>query len=128
MIDSVDEADLSSDTAGQWDGFVAATPGGDLVQTTAWAESKRAIGFETLPVTTRSGAALIGGAQIVVKRFGSLGALAYVARGPLLAPGQGDRLGSPAGASSTLTISGPSSASMRVTPAPARYWPRSSTR
>ena len=41
----------------------------------------------------RAGATLIGGAQIVVRRFGPLGAVAYVARGPLLASGYGDRAG-----------------------------------
>lgn len=93
VIDSVDGAALSSAKAGQWDEFVAGAPGGDLVQTTAWAESKRALGFGTLAVAVRAGAALIGGAQIVVTRFGPLGALAYIARGPLLAPGHGDRAG-----------------------------------
>ena len=92
-IDSMDGAELSSARPDQWDRFVAATPGGDLVQTTSWAESKRALGFETVLVAVWAGPALIGGAQIVVKRFGPLGALAYVARGPLLAPGHSDRAG-----------------------------------
>jgi lipid II:glycine glycyltransferase (peptidoglycan interpeptide bridge formation enzyme) len=93
VIDRRDGAEFGSVTAGEWDGFVAAAPGGDLVQTTAWAEFKRALGFETVVAVVRAGAALIGGAQIVVKRFGLLGAVAYVARGPLLAPGHADRGG-----------------------------------
>jgi lipid II:glycine glycyltransferase (peptidoglycan interpeptide bridge formation enzyme) len=87
VIDSADRVEFRSATAGQWDEFVAGAPGGDLVQTTAWAESKRALGFETLAAAVRAGAGFIGGAQIVVKRFGPLGAVAYVARGPLLACG-----------------------------------------
>jgi lipid II:glycine glycyltransferase (peptidoglycan interpeptide bridge formation enzyme) len=72
-----------------WDEFVVATPGGDLVQTTAWAEAKRSQGFEVLAVTVGAGSALGGGAQIVAKRLGPLGAVGYVARGPLMAPGGG---------------------------------------
>jgi peptidoglycan pentaglycine glycine transferase (the first glycine) len=93
VIDAVDGAEFGSATAGEWDGFVAAAPGGDLVQTTAWADFRRALGFETFAVAVRSGAALIGGAQVVVRHFGRLGALAYIARGPLLTPGDADRAG-----------------------------------
>jgi lipid II:glycine glycyltransferase (peptidoglycan interpeptide bridge formation enzyme) len=89
-VDSAEGAELGLAIARQWDEFVVGAPGGDLVQTTGWAESKRALGFEILPVVVSAGAALLGGAQIVVKRFGPLGALAYVARGPLLACGHGD--------------------------------------
>jgi lipid II:glycine glycyltransferase (peptidoglycan interpeptide bridge formation enzyme) len=67
----------------QWDQFVEATPGGDLVQTTAWAQTKRALGFEVCRVTLRRGDEISGGAQIVVKRFGPLGGVGYIARGPL---------------------------------------------
>jgi lipid II:glycine glycyltransferase (peptidoglycan interpeptide bridge formation enzyme) len=89
VIDSAEVAEAGWANAGEWDEFVARAPGGDLVQTTAWAESKRALGFEVLAAPVRAGTALVGGAQIVVKRLGPLGALAYVARGPLLACGCG---------------------------------------
>jgi lipid II:glycine glycyltransferase (peptidoglycan interpeptide bridge formation enzyme) len=69
----------------QWDRFVGATPGGDLVQTSSWSEAKRALGFETCMVTARRGGELIGGALMVIKRFGPFG-VAYIARGPLLSP------------------------------------------
>jgi lipid II:glycine glycyltransferase (peptidoglycan interpeptide bridge formation enzyme) len=71
---------------GGWDAFVAATPGGDVVQSTAWAEAKRALGFEVEPVVVRRGGDIVGGARIVIRRFGALGGVGYVARGPLLAP------------------------------------------
>jgi hypothetical protein len=93
VIDSADRVEASSAEAQQWDQFVAGAPGGDLVQTTGWADSKRALGFEAFGVAVRAGATLIGGAQTVVRRFGPLGAVAYVARGPLLASGYGDRAG-----------------------------------
>jgi hypothetical protein len=38
-----------------WDAFVAAAPGGDLVQSTAWAAAKRALGFEAHQTTMRGG-------------------------------------------------------------------------
>ena len=69
----------------QWDRFVAATPGGDLVQTNLWAKAKCSLGLETCGVVLRDGDRIIGGAQIVLKRFGPLGAVGYVARGPLIA-------------------------------------------
>jgi lipid II:glycine glycyltransferase (peptidoglycan interpeptide bridge formation enzyme) len=70
-----------------WDRFVAAAAGGDLVQSTAWAEAKRALGFAVEPVVVRRGGEIVGGAQIVIRRVGPLGGVGYVARGPLAAPG-----------------------------------------
>lgn len=71
----------------EWDRFVATVPGGDVVQTTAWAHAKRATGFEVTRVVSRRGdGTIVGGGFVVMKRFGPLGAVGYVARGPLLAP------------------------------------------
>jgi lipid II:glycine glycyltransferase (peptidoglycan interpeptide bridge formation enzyme) len=69
-----------------WEAFVAATPGGDLVQSGHWAAAKRAAGFEVAFVARRARERLVGGAHLVMRRFGPLGALGYVSRGPLLAP------------------------------------------
>ena len=53
--------------AATWDGFVEATPGGDLVQTSAWGRSKRAIGLGTCLVVVRDqGGEIAGGALIVL--------------------------------------------------------------
>jgi lipid II:glycine glycyltransferase (peptidoglycan interpeptide bridge formation enzyme) len=71
--------------AKQWDRFVLATPGGDLAQTTAWAQAKRALGFETCQIDLRHDGEIIAVALLVIRRFGRLGAVAYVARGPLVA-------------------------------------------
>ena len=71
--------------ADPWDQFVVAAPGGDLVQTDVWIKAKCLLGFETCRVVLREGDRLIGGAQIVLKRFGPLGAVGYIARGPLIA-------------------------------------------
>jgi Acetyltransferase (GNAT) domain len=72
----------------QWDRFVMTAPGGDLVQTNVWAKAKGLLGLETCRVVVREGDRIIGGAQIVLKGFGPLGAVGYVPRGPLTA---GDR-------------------------------------
>ena len=75
----------SRSEAEEWDAFVAAVPGGDLVQTAAWAETKKALGFEACLVLVRDGGALVGGGHIIIKRFGPLGGIGYMARGPLMA-------------------------------------------
>jgi lipid II:glycine glycyltransferase (peptidoglycan interpeptide bridge formation enzyme) len=78
-------SEASRAEAEEWDAFVEAAPGGDLVQTAAWAETKKALGFEACLVLLREGAALAGGAHIIIKRFGPLGGIGYMARGPLMA-------------------------------------------
>lgn len=77
------------DYAPDWDLFVASCPGDNLVQTAAWANSKRRLGFLTRNVVLRENGAIVDGASIIIKRFGPLGAVGYVARGPLL--GRADR-------------------------------------
>lgn len=77
-----------STTADRWDQFVEATPGGDLVQTTAWAQTKRALGFEACELVSHRGDEIVAGGQIVIKRFGPLGGIGYIARGPLVSDGE----------------------------------------
>jgi lipid II:glycine glycyltransferase (peptidoglycan interpeptide bridge formation enzyme) len=84
-VRSVAWFEASRSDAAEWDAFVEAAPGGDLVQTTAWAETKRALGFEACLVLVRDGDVLIGGGHIIIKRFGPLGGIGYMARGPLMA-------------------------------------------
>ena len=80
------ETDRRLDTqAAAWDAFVEATPGGDLVQTSAWGRSKRAIGLGTRLVVVRDGGGEIaGGALILLKRVAPGLCAGSVARGPLL--------------------------------------------
>lgn len=79
-------SDASATVDSTWEAFVAATPGGDLVQSGHWAGVKRAAGFQVAFVALRAQARIVGGAHLVIRRFGPLGALGYVSRGPLLAP------------------------------------------
>lgn len=76
-----------------WDRRVAAWPGGDLVQTARWAATKRALGFTMAHAVLPGPDGPEGGAWITIRRFGPLGAVGYVARGPLLAPGRESRAG-----------------------------------
>jgi lipid II:glycine glycyltransferase (peptidoglycan interpeptide bridge formation enzyme) len=77
-------SELRSSDAERWDEFVAVTPGGDLIQTTPWAQAKSALGFEVCQVISRRGDEIAAGGQIVIKRFGPLGGVGYIARGPLV--------------------------------------------
>ena len=68
-----------------WDRFVAATRGGDIVQSSGWARAKRAIGFDICHVVCRRQGTLAGGALVVIKRLGPI-KVGYIARGPLISP------------------------------------------
>ena len=68
-----------------WDQFVGKTPGGDILQTTAWAETKKALGFSVGQIVLARNGEITGGGQIIVKRIGTPGGIGYIARGPLLA-------------------------------------------
>ena len=71
-----------------WDGFVASAPGGDIVQNVAWAEAKRSLGFEAYRMTVRDDDdRVLAGVQLLMRRLGPLGAVGYIARGPLLVRG-----------------------------------------
>jgi hypothetical protein len=69
-----------------WDEFAARCPGGDLLQTTAWATTKRAIGQETSLLTLRHGPRIVGGGVIIARRFLGGIRVGYVPRGPLFDP------------------------------------------
>jgi hypothetical protein len=67
-----------------WNAFAGLQPGDTVVQTTAWSEAKRRLGYDVAHAVVGSAAAVSGGAQIVIRRLGPLAAVGYVARGPLL--------------------------------------------
>ena len=69
----------------EWDAFLAATPGGDVVQSAAWGRVKQSGGAEIQRVVVRRDSAIVGGAQIILRRFGPLGAVGYVPYGPVVA-------------------------------------------
>ena len=84
---------LSQPSDAAWDEFVSQAPGGDIVQTTAWAEAKRALGFRVGRVAICGEGGIAGGGQIIVKRMGPFGGIGYVARGPLLSHGHAGEAG-----------------------------------
>jgi lipid II:glycine glycyltransferase (peptidoglycan interpeptide bridge formation enzyme) len=70
----------------QWDAMVAATPQADVSQLSAWARLRGTVGYRPLYVLAWRGAALVGGAQILHRRFPVLGAVGYLPYGPVIAP------------------------------------------
>jgi lipid II:glycine glycyltransferase (peptidoglycan interpeptide bridge formation enzyme) len=76
--------------APEWDAFLAATPGGDLVQTSAWARVKRTAGLDVVRHLVHKDGTLVGGAQLLVRRVGPLGHVAYAPYGPVIAPDASD--------------------------------------
>src|SRR5262245_16415812 len=75
----------SAEPHAAWDRFVERCPGGDLVQTTAWATTKRGVGLQT-SLTTAHGpdGEIVGGGLVIVKEVLTGVRLGYVPRGPLL--------------------------------------------
>ncbi len=62
-----------------WDGFVAAAPGGHLLQSWAWGELKACFGWRVRRLATGP-----AGAQVLFRSLpAGLGSIAYVPRGPL---------------------------------------------
>lgn len=78
-----------ADRRRHWDAFVAGNAG-DLNQLTAWGAAKEATGFSTVLATVDRDGAILGGAQIVVRRVAGFVGIGYVARGPLIRPGASD--------------------------------------
>ena len=75
----------SAEPSSAWDGFVARCAGGDLVQTTAWATTKRAVGLHTsLTLAHGAGGDIVGGGMMIIKEVMLGLRLGYVARGPLI--------------------------------------------
>lgn len=92
-LDALPPAALATepDDAPAWDRHAATWPGGDLVQTARWAATKRALGFTMAQAVLPGPGSPQGGGWITIRRFGPLGAVGYVSRGPLLAPGAESR-------------------------------------
>jgi lipid II:glycine glycyltransferase (peptidoglycan interpeptide bridge formation enzyme) len=67
-----------------WDRFVEGAPGGTYQQTSMWAQVKRAAGWRPVRITLGADGAVVGGCQILVRRAGRLGGIAYVPYGPLV--------------------------------------------
>ncbi|HYF28391.1 MAG TPA: peptidoglycan bridge formation glycyltransferase FemA/FemB family protein [Baekduia sp.] len=75
--------------APEWDAFVAASPGGHHLQTSKWGRVKAAAGLRAARVVLHDATgAPLAGAQALVRDLPVVGAVAYVPRGPLAAPGR----------------------------------------
>jgi lipid II:glycine glycyltransferase (peptidoglycan interpeptide bridge formation enzyme) len=72
-----------------WDAFVERSPGGHHVQTTRWAEVKEVVGWGAARVVVRRDGKPLAGCQLLLRRLGSLGSIAYAPRGPVLADSAG---------------------------------------
>ena len=71
--------------APHWDAFVDRTPGGDHVQTSAWARVKQVVGWRAVRVVVRGHGEVVGGCQLLIRDLPGAGAVGYAPRGPLLA-------------------------------------------
>jgi glycosyltransferase involved in cell wall biosynthesis/lipid II:glycine glycyltransferase (peptidoglycan interpeptide bridge formation enzyme) len=71
----------------EWDELVRKVPGSDVAQLSAWADVRRAAGFEPLYVFARRGAELVGGALVLGRRLPLVGEVGYVPYGPVISLG-----------------------------------------
>ncbi len=69
----------------KWDAFVAGSPWGHLLQSSAWGDFKSHFGWQPLRITGERGGRIICGAQALVRPTAG-GPTVYVPRGPVLAP------------------------------------------
>jgi lipid II:glycine glycyltransferase (peptidoglycan interpeptide bridge formation enzyme) len=67
-----------------WDELVRSFPGSDVTQLSAWADVRRAAGFEPLYMFLQQGAELAGGALVLRRRLPLLGEIGYVPYGPII--------------------------------------------
>jgi lipid II:glycine glycyltransferase (peptidoglycan interpeptide bridge formation enzyme) len=78
-------SDASTDPA--WDDFVLAQPDGHHEQTSLWGDVRRMLGWRVVRVTLRERGAVIGGAQVQLRRVRRIGQWAYITFGPVVARG-----------------------------------------
>src|ERR1700760_1628808 len=74
---------LSSPASYDRDDFVASCPGDTYAQSTLYSAVKQ--GHDARYVELREGGQLVAGAQMLLRPLGTLGALGYIANGPVLA-------------------------------------------
>ena len=67
----------------EWDAFVDSVPGGQYVQTSAWAEVKATVGWQAARIVVRERQAVVAGCQLLIRPVPLLGAIASVPRGPV---------------------------------------------
>jgi lipid II:glycine glycyltransferase (peptidoglycan interpeptide bridge formation enzyme) len=79
------DAQPADDVLRRWDALVAATPGTDVTQLSVWARVRALEGFSAEYLWAERDGALVGGAQILLRRIRALGSVGYVSYGPILA-------------------------------------------
>ena len=72
--------------ASRWDQFVCAHPHGHFLQTWAWGALKAQFGWQPVRLALCDGEQWLAGTQILFRKF-PLGAMGYIPKGPLIAPG-----------------------------------------
>ncbi|MBV8993597.1 MAG: GNAT family N-acetyltransferase [Pseudonocardiales bacterium] len=70
-----------------WDLLVDRTPGTDVTQVSVWGGLRSRVGFTPLYLLAYQAGELVGGAQILTRRFPALGSVGYLPYGPLVSPG-----------------------------------------
>lgn len=68
----------------RWDRLVRTTPGTDVTQLSVWGRLRGEAGYTATHLLAFAGDRLLGGAQVLCRRVGALGAIGYVPYGPLL--------------------------------------------
>jgi len=67
-----------------WDAFVAANPGGHVLQASRWAALKARFGWSACLVELTQGAEIVAGAQVLFRRLPLGQSVAYVPKGPVV--------------------------------------------
>lgn len=75
------------ETLHAWDLLVDRTPGTDVTQFSAWGVLRGRVGFTPLYLLAYQDGELVGGAQILTRRFPVLGSVGYLPYGPLVSLG-----------------------------------------
>jgi lipid II:glycine glycyltransferase (peptidoglycan interpeptide bridge formation enzyme) len=67
----------------EWDAFLARTPGGHHVQTSLWSRLKAALGWSVVRLVAKESGEIVGGAQILMRRYGMRLRIGYIPKGPV---------------------------------------------
>jgi hypothetical protein len=85
-VEVIAREDPGSDALHAWDLLVDRTPGTDVTQLSVWGGLRGRVGFTPLYLLAYQDGGLVGGAQILTRRFPVLGSVGYLPYGPLVAP------------------------------------------
>jgi lipid II:glycine glycyltransferase (peptidoglycan interpeptide bridge formation enzyme) len=85
-VQVITREDPGPDALHAWDLLVDRTPGTDVTQFSVWAGLRGRVGFTPLYLLAYQAGELVGGAQILTRRFPVLGSVGYLPYGPLIPP------------------------------------------